>query len=137
MTGQNICLHGVLCSIPFNLTCNMTTSRKNVLTFRPPQGVGQNMCLYGALCSIPIYSICNMTTFRKKTIFKTLTQPRGRVCGCKVRMHACILLHSLFLFFDIQHGYILKQLNFDLLTLPSTSKNQYLSAKHVSTTPEY
>ena len=38
--GQNICLHGVLCFIPFNLICNMTSFRKetkvDILT--PPQG---------------------------------------------------------------------------------------------------
>ena len=64
-----MCLHGALCSIPFNLICNI--SFKNVLAFWPnPRGrgcvQGQNMCLHGALCSIPFNLICNMSIFRKK-----------------------------------------------------------------------
>ena len=31
-------LHGALCPIPFNLICNKTTYRKNVLTFDPIPG---------------------------------------------------------------------------------------------------
>ena len=37
--GQNICLHGALCSIPFNLICSMITLRKYyVFTFEATQG---------------------------------------------------------------------------------------------------
>ena len=36
-----MCLHGTLCSIPFDLIFNMTTFRKkNVMTFDPTPGVG-------------------------------------------------------------------------------------------------
>ena len=31
VSEQNICLHGVLCSIAYNLICNMTNLDKNVL----------------------------------------------------------------------------------------------------------
>ena len=34
-----MCLHGALCSILFNLICNRTTFRKNVLTFDLTPGV--------------------------------------------------------------------------------------------------
>ena len=36
-----MCVHGALCSISFNLICNMTIFRrkKNVLTFATPQGL--------------------------------------------------------------------------------------------------
>ena len=39
-----MCLHGALCSIPFNVICNMTSFRKiNVLTFDPTLGV-EDVC---------------------------------------------------------------------------------------------
>ena len=34
-----MCLHGALCSIPFNLICNDYFRKKNVLTFDPNPGV--------------------------------------------------------------------------------------------------
>ena len=40
LKGQNMCLQGAICSVSFNLTCNMTTFRKkNVLTFDHIPGV--------------------------------------------------------------------------------------------------
>ena len=34
-----MCLHGALCSIPFNLICNMATFSKKVLPLDPTPGV--------------------------------------------------------------------------------------------------
>ena len=52
-----MCLHGNLCSIHFNLICNMTTFRKKVLTIGPTPGVegvlGENIWLHLAASVIP------------------------------------------------------------------------------------
>ena len=74
-----------LCSIPFNLICNMTTFRKGKkLTFWPhPRGRGcVHICFHGDLCSIPFNLICNMTTFRKKNDLTFWPHPRGPGCVC-------------------------------------------------------
>ena len=40
-----MCSHGALCSIPFNLICNMTTFRKDVdLLTRPGGGGSEDVC---------------------------------------------------------------------------------------------
>ena len=72
---QYICFHGALCSIPFNLICNMTTFRKRYsLTFWPhPLGQGcvceQNICYHIAASVVSFNLICNMTTFRKDIVW--------------------------------------------------------------------
>ena len=49
--GQNNCLNSVLCFIPFNLICNMTTFRKeNKITFDPTPGVKGKCVPYISLC---------------------------------------------------------------------------------------
>ena len=93
--GHNICLYGVLCSIPFNLICNMITFRKkNVLTFWPhPWSQGyvceQNICYHVAVCFIHFNLICNITIFQK-TWFLALVPPprppRGWVPGLETKI---------------------------------------------------
>ena len=52
-----MCLHKALCSIPFNLLCNMTTFRKkNVSTFDltpGDEGVCVRLCVHVAAFAIP------------------------------------------------------------------------------------
>ena len=84
-----MCMHGVLCSIPFNLINSMTTFRKkNVLSFDPTPGIEcvckDRICACMVLYA-PFFSnlICNMTIFRKKQqhVFVHLATPQGsRVC---------------------------------------------------------
>ena len=72
--GQHICFHCDLCSIPFNLICNMTTFRKkNDLTFwTHPRGQGcvcaENIYYHVAACIVSFNLICNMTIFWKSLI---------------------------------------------------------------------
>ena len=59
-------LHGALCSILFNLICNMTTFRKNVLT----PGIEDmykrvNICLQVTAFVILFNLICNVTVLKK------------------------------------------------------------------------
>ena len=67
--GQNICLNGVLCFIPINLICYMTTFRKEkkALTLWPHprvNGVCKGKILLECYCVlIPFNLICNMTIF--------------------------------------------------------------------------
>ena len=92
-----MCLQGALCSIPFNLICNVTTFRKK-MTFDPTlriEGVCKDricacMVLYAPL---PSNLICNMTTFRKKNIL-TFDPTPGIEGLCKDIICACMLLHS-------------------------------------------
>ena len=78
----------VLCSIPFNLICNMTTFRKRYsLTFWPyPLGrgcvCGQNICYHVAASVVSFILICNMTTFRKRYSLTFWPHPLGRGCVC-------------------------------------------------------
>ena len=85
---QHICIHGALCSIPFNLVCNMTTfSKRYSLTFWPhPLGqgcvYGQNICYHAAASVVSFNLICNMTTFRKIYSLTFWPNPLGRGCVC-------------------------------------------------------
>ena len=67
-------LNGALCSILFNLICNMTTFWKRYsLTFWPhPLGqecsCGQNICYHVAASVVSFNLICNITIFWKSLI---------------------------------------------------------------------
>ena len=59
-------LHGALCSILFNLICNMATFRKNVLTPGAEDVCKcMNICLQVTAFVIPFNLICNMTVLKK------------------------------------------------------------------------
>ena len=75
-----------LCSIPFNLICDMSTFRKGVCKDR----ICACMVLYALFHS---NLICNMTTFRKKNVL-TFDPIPGVEGVCKDRICACRLLHS-------------------------------------------
>ena len=63
-----MCLHGALCSIPDNLISNMTSFRKDVLTFDQTPGV-EDVCknrIYA--CIVPYDLFHLMTTFMKKNV---------------------------------------------------------------------
>ena len=81
--------HGALCSIPFNLICNMTTFRKRYsLTFWPhPLGrgcvCGQNICYHVAASVVSFNLIYNMTTFRKTYNLTFWLYPLGQGCVCR------------------------------------------------------
>ena len=61
----DICIFGALCSVPFDLICNMTTFRKkNGLTFYPYPGVegvsvGKIFATMLLFCSANRYHLCN------------------------------------------------------------------------------
>ena len=86
---QHTCFHGALCSIPFNLICNMTTfSKIYSLTFWPhplDQGCvcGQNICYHVAASVVSFNLICNMTTFWKIYSLTFWPHPLGRGCVCE------------------------------------------------------
>ena len=78
---QHICFHCTLCSIPFNLICNMTTFTKIYdLTFWPhPLGrgcvYGLNICYHVAAKVVSFNLICNMTVFWKSLILASAPPP--------------------------------------------------------------
>ena len=78
-----------LCSIPFNLICNMTTfSKRYSLTFwHHPLGegcvCGQNICYHVAASVVSFNLICNMTTFRKIYSLTFWPLPLGGGCVCR------------------------------------------------------
>ena len=61
-----MCLHGVLCSIHFNLICNMTSFRKKRLT-PGAEDVFKCVNIYLQVTAfvIPFNLICNMTVLKK------------------------------------------------------------------------
>ena len=77
-----MCLHGALCSIAFNLICNMTTFSKNDLTLtHPPQGSSVSVRTEHVLACC---CICDLLLFDMqhdhilKTLnFDLLTPPPG------------------------------------------------------------
>ena len=77
-----MCMHGVLCSIPFNLINSMATFRKNALSFDPTPGI-ECVCKDRVCACMVLYApffsnlVCNMTTFRKKQqlVFVHLATP--------------------------------------------------------------
>ena len=85
---KNMCFHGALCSVPFNLICNMT------MPWTPPHGskmcrvCGQNICYHLAAFVIPLNLICNMAMSRKTLNFDLLGGG-----GLRGKIFATILLH--------------------------------------------
>ena len=76
------CFHGALCSIPFNLICNMTFGKRYSLTFWcHPLGrgcvCGQNICYHVAASVISFNLICNMTIFWKSFILASAPPPES------------------------------------------------------------
>ena len=63
-----MCLYGALCSILFNLICNMITFSKK--KFDPTPGVNGVCKDRAALCSTSLNLICNLASFSKNKQIK-------------------------------------------------------------------
>ena len=93
------------------LICTISISDFN-LAQRPNCVYGQNICFYVSLYFFPFNLVCNMTIF----IFFSFN-PNNRLSVCVRRKYVlawCSMLNSLQ--YVMQHGHVLKKLNFDLLT---------------------
>ena len=99
--GQDMCLHGALCSIPISLICNMTTFRIFFDLWPHPRDegwvLGQNMYLHVAAFVTPFNLICNMTMFWKSWILTFWPQPKGSGRVSKGKMFSTILINASFL----------------------------------------
>ena len=76
-------LHGALCSIPFNLICNMTTFSNKKRPFDPTQGL----------------RMCIMTKFEMQHDYfqkKSFDSTPGAEGVCKDRICACIMFYVQF-----------------------------------------
>ena len=112
-----MCLHGALCSIFFNLICNMTTfRRKKCFDFDPTQG--SRVCVKSeymymlACCCIRDSLQFDMqhNHVLKKLNFDIRPTPRvGRGLQAKYLLPCCCMRH--FLKFVMQHDHILKKFN--------------------------
>ena len=58
---QNIFLQGVLCVIPVNVICNMTSFRKDKIPFDPIQGFKDVTCKGNIVASMLLYDSFPLT----------------------------------------------------------------------------
>ena len=115
--GQHICFHSALCSMPFNLICNMPI-KKNIWfdLLIPHQGqgcvCGQNICYRVAAFVVSFKLICNMIIFRKTLTLASAPHPKSTQ-GVGPRPSTIILFDMLYIYVTPLPAYIILAKNID------------------------
>ena len=118
--GQNKCLHGALRSIPLNLICNKTTSKKKCFDFLiPPQWprvcVKTEYVLAWRSMLYSFYFDMQHDYFQKKNVLTFWPHPWGQ--GCIHEQNTWYHVAAYIIPFNLicmQHDHFLKKFNFGI-----------------------